>query len=487
MIKVDGFSYRYSRSSQDALRDINLQVQEGEFLLLTGPSGCGKSTLALALAGFLFSKDGGQHAGSVQVGGIDPTREPIYRTADLVGLVQQNPENQFCTLTVEDEIAFGLENRLVPRDEIGRRLSWVLEAVDAPQLRKRSLGSLSGGEKQKIALAAILAARPKIIIFDEPTSNLDPRATREIFETILELRRTTGLTVLVIEHKLDFLQEARPRLIRMSAGRIVEDQPAGSHKGQSLGLKPPAKLERQESALLTVDSLTVSYPEKRVLDDLDLELFPGELVSLLGQNGSGKSTLLFALLKFIERDRGGIRFLGRDLDDYDTRSLGREIGLVFQNPDHQIFSSTVWDEAVLGAVNYGLEPAEYEARTRSLLERAGLGDRLQDHPYRLSYGEKRRLNLISVLSYQPRLLLLDEIFIGQDPANAQFLLQLLVTYVEGGNCALMVNHNPAYYPQVSTRLLFLADGKLVVDSPLREGLKRLAELGQGVFLPGGEA
>jgi energy-coupling factor transport system ATP-binding protein len=254
-----------------------------------------------------------------------------------------------------------------------------------------------------------------------------------------------------------------------------------------LQVAAPQYQGQDQEPLLEIESLAVSYDGVQVLDELNLELFPGELVSLLGDNGSGKSTLLLSLLKFVERDRGQIRFLDRELESYQTRDLGREIGVVFQNPDHQIFGSTVWEEAVLGAQNYGLSPGEYQPRTHYLLERAGLSDRLQDHPYQLSYGEKRRLNLISILSYQPRLLLLDEIFIGQDLDNARFLLQLLVTYVEGGSCVLMVNHNPAYYPLVSTRLLFLQGGKFIVDSPLQSGLEKLKHLGLEVYLPGGGA
>jgi len=482
MIKLVNFCYRYQGSATQALQDVSLQAAAGDLITLTGPSGSGKSTLALALAGFLFNQYDGEYSGLVQVGDHYPDREPIYITADVVGLVQQNPENQFCTLTVEDEIAFGLENRRISRQEIEDRLTWSLQAVGASHLRDRSLASLSGGEKQKIALAAILAARPRVIVFDEPTSNLDPRATREIFEVILDLQRDTELTVLVIEHKLDFLQRAKPRLVRLEGGRILPDWlPAND----PLQIDAPVYQEGDSAPLVEIESLSVSYDGKRVLKGLDLRLYPGELVSLLGDNGSGKSTLLLSLLKFVDREDGVIRFLDRELDSYQIQGLGREIGLVFQNPDQQIFASTVWEEAVLGAENYSLDPGDYQIRTRTLLEQAGLGDRLQDHPYKLSYGEKRRLNLISILSYQPRLLLLDEIFIGQDRENARFLLQLLVDYVDSGNCALMVNHNPAYYPLVSTRLLFLQDGKFIVDHPLREGLEELAHLGQDVYLPGG--
>ncbi|MEJ2412575.1 MAG: ABC transporter ATP-binding protein, partial [Anaerolineales bacterium] len=263
MIKLVDFSYRYQGSETAALQYVSLQAAAGDLITLTGPSGSGKSTLALALAGFLFNQYAGEYSGVVQVGDHHPDREPIYVTADVVGLVQQNPENQFCTLTVEDEIAFGLENRRISRQEIEDRLTWSLKAVGASHLRDRSLASLSGGEKQKIALAAILAARPRVIVFDEPTSNLDPRATREIFEVILDLQRDTELTVLVIEHKLDFLQRAQPRLVRLEGGRIL---PEWHPDNDPLQINAPVYQDNDSAPLVEIESLSVSYGGKRVLD-----------------------------------------------------------------------------------------------------------------------------------------------------------------------------------------------------------------------------
>jgi len=485
MIRLENFSYRYPGSEQFALQEINLEIDEGEFILLNGPSGCGKTTLALALAGFLFSQFDGEFSGEVDVSGRNPGIEPIYDMADLVGLVQQNPENQFCTLMVEDEIAFGLENRQIPREQIESRLSWALDAVGSAHLRDRSLHSLSGGEKQKVALAAILAAKPRMIIFDEPTSSLDPPATREIFEIILDLQQRENLTVLVIEHKLDFIEQAQHRLITMSAGRILDQQASHIHHPLEVTKPPVPYLGRPP--ILEVENLTAGYPDKPVLKGLDLALFPGELVSLLGDNGSGKSTLLLCLLKMHPLQSGSIHFQGKHIQDLELPTLAREVGLVFQNPDHQLFAHSVWEEAILGPQNFQLEPAAYQDWTRSLLAQAGLDDRFDEHPYRLSYGEKRRLNLISILSYRPRLLLLDEIFIGQDQVNAAFMISLLVDYVREGNTVLLVNHNPAYYPLFSTRLTFLRDGQLAVDAPLEAGLSGLEEMGAEAYLPGGRS
>ncbi len=188
------------------LNAINLEIEAGEFVALVGPSGCGKSTLGLALAGFLFSQYAEQVQGSVWIGGKDVRTTPLYEISDVVGLVQQNAEAQFCTLTVQDELVFGLENRRLSRDEMRSRVDWALEITGCKHLIDRQLPTLSGGEKQKIAIAAMLAGKPEILIFDEPTSNLDPSATAEIFSVIAEIRKETAITVIVIEHKINFLR-----------------------------------------------------------------------------------------------------------------------------------------------------------------------------------------------------------------------------------------------------------------------------------------
>lgn len=484
MIRVRDFTYRYRGAGQAALRGVDLEIARGEFVLLTGPSGCGKSTLALALAGFLFSQYDGEPSGVIQFDGQDVQDIPIYEHADRVGLIQQNPENQFVTLTVEDEIVFGLENRRWPREKMEARLAWSLQAVGCEHLRHRKISTLSGGEKQKIALAAVLAFEPELIIFDEPTSSLDPTATREIFELILELQQTSGLTLLVIEHKLDFLRRVNPRQAVMKAGEILT-QDRQAIPDESLDLHPPEGPGDRSPTLISLKEVSVELGKEQVLRGISLEIRPGEIISLLGPNGSGKTTLLLTVMGLLEPASGKVSFSGLEAGSSRTSDLARQIGLVFQSPDHQLFASTVWEEAVFAPRRFGMSETEFTDRTLKLLEKAGLEGRLEDHPYRLSYGQKRRLNLISVLSYQPAVLLLDEIFIGQDRDNASFLLQLLVDFVNRGGSVIMVNHNPDYYPLVSTRLLYLDGGALLVDALLEEGMDEISRLGRSEYLPGG--
>lgn len=507
MIEVRGLSYRYRGSQEHALRDVSLKVGRGEFVVVAGPSGCGKSTLALAIGGYLFQQHDGEAEGSLCVAGLDARRAPIYDLAEVVGLVQQNPEAQFCTLSVEDEVAFGLENRRLPQAEIRRRLAWALEVVGAAHLAGRPLAALSGGEKQKVAIAAVLAGRPQVLILDEPTSNLDPPATAEIFGVIARLRQEAGITVIVIEHKLGYLRPFGPRLVTMAEGRIVRDGPLTTKETAPIGdlggsaSHPPAEPGTLGKSwrllkcsgpsgvaaepIVRVEGLHAGHAGGLPLQGLSLEVGPGECVALMGDNGSGKTTLLLSLLGLLKPQEGRVEVLGCDTRHTPVSQLARQVGFVFQNPDHQLFAESVWQEATFAPRNLNALDCSVEARVEALLAQSGLSARREDHPYRLSYGQKRRLNLASVLALAPRLILLDELLIGQDPANAAHLMGLLHERVQDGAAVIMVSHDPEVVRAYATRLLFLEAGRLRLDAPPEEAFRQLAALGRTAYLPYG--
>jgi energy-coupling factor transport system ATP-binding protein len=486
MIAIQGLGFCFPDSQQDTLHDVNLEIAPGEFVVIAGPSGCGKSTLALAIGGYLFHQYNGESRGIVRVDGIDARQSPIYDLAELVGLVQQNPEAQFCTLTVRDEIAFGLENRRLPPSTIQERLDWALSIVGAGHLQDRLLATLSGGEKQKVAIAAMMAAKPQVLIFDEPTSNLDPSATAEIFGVIEHIRAKAGITVIVIEHKLDYLRAFDPRLVVMWEGSIRYDGPAAAEQDYTqMNFKPalPPLGPIEEEPSVRVKNLQSGYNGQPVLRDISLDFYPGELVAIMGDNGSGKSTFLKCLLGLHTPDQGEVEVLGQDIRRVPTSQVARKVGFCFQNPDHQLFAESVWQEAVFASKNFDLFDESTRVRVDTLLRRCGLGGREQEHPYRLSYGEKRRLNLISALAHSPPLVLLDEILIGQDPANAAFLMDLLRKRAEQGGTVVMAIHAPEIVRRYASRLLFFDRGQITVDAPTEEGFRQLAAQGRHAYLP----
>jgi len=279
-----------------------------------------------------------------------------------------------------------------------------------------------------------------------------------------------------------------PRLVAMAAGRVVYDGPASSHSLAWDGVRgssqrTPHSPSSHAAPAVRAEDLRVGYDGDAVLRDVSLEIAAGQFVAVMGDSGSGKTTFLQSLLGFLQPSRGWVEVLGRDTRRIPVSQLARRVGFVFQNPDHQLFADSVWEEAIFGARNFGLLDRDTEIQVAGLLDRCGLGGRRDDHPYRLSYGEKRRLNLISVLAYTPHLLLLDEILIGQDAENAAFLLDLLSDRVERGGTVIWVNHAPALARSYATHLLFFADGRLLVDAPTDRAFHRLAMLGREAYLP----
>lgn len=482
MIHIEKLNYRYRDGKQYALRDVNLVIEAGGFVVITGPSGCGKSTLALAIGGYLFRQFDGEVDGSIIIDGMNVRQTQIHDVAETVGLVQQNPEAQFCTLTVRDEIAFGLENRRLAPDMILERMSWALSIVGAGHLTERSLATLSGGEKQKIAIAAMMATKPKVIIFDEPTSNLDPTATTEVFDVIDSLRKQSGITVMVIEHKVDALLRFNPRVIVMEEGHIIHDRTRLEMKHKDYINQPAVHYPEYSTLCIDVQNLCAGFNGLPVLHDLSFRVKAGEFISIMGDNGSGKTTLLHCLLGLHQPGAGRVEVMGGDTRKTPVSLLAQSVGFIFQNPDHQLFTDSVWEEAIFAPRNFGKLDKTTEDRVDELLNRCGLSDRRLDHPYRLSYGQKRRLNLISVLSYMPQLLLLDEVLIGQDPENAAFILDLLMEHVAGGGCVILVNHAPRITIRYTSRILFLSEGRLMVDAPTRQAFEQLKSLGRQAYV-----
>jgi energy-coupling factor transport system ATP-binding protein len=487
-VEIHDFSYTYPGEETPTLRDINLAVEQGEFVVIAGPSGGGKSTLGKALAGFLFHDEHPRFSGKILVNDTDMTQVPLYLSSERVAYVQQNPEDQFCTLSVLDEIAFALENACLDPQEIDLRIDQALGIVKGLNLRNRQLATLSGGEKQKVAIATMLALSPDVLILDEPTSNLDPNATQHIFETLYTIREHTGLTVIIIEHKLSQLMALNPKIFWLSDGLLTANNHGQEfHPEPTVGFKakphPQIAHLKHNQPLLEVSNISVSINGKEILHDISLDVQPGEFAAIMGPNGSGKSTLLQTIMGFHTPEHGRLAGLGQDLTQAKTSELVKDIGYIFQNPDHQLFTQSVWQEATLTLQNLGLMTDKNILYAKQLLDKSGLAERMDAHPQRLSYGEKRRLNLAAVILHNPRLLMLDEILIGQDMLNAHKWMKLLKSYSADGHAILLVNHHAALTQTYCDRIIFLDAGKKVLDAPVSTAFTDLEFLGFQAFLP----
>lgn len=498
LIHVSNLTYTYEGNELPALHEINLDVFAGEFVIIAGPSGSGKSTLARCLTGFIPNEYPGQFDGTVSIVNIDTKSHSIPHLAQSISLIQQDPDSQLVTLKVSNEVAFGLENFLHPPESIATQIGWALNAINAENLHNRNTHTLSGGEKQKLVIASFLALQPPILIFDEPIARLDFQTTSELIKAMQNLHRQ-GITILVIEHRIQPFLNMASRILLMNKGWITFDGSSDLLSTQSkkltdlgVALHPSAYSNRSsatklsEENLLEIRNLSFTYPrveEKSLaqpaLQNLTLSFRPGEMVALMGANGSGKSTLLLQIMGLLTPDSGTVHLRNQNIHEQPVSQLARDVGFIFQNPLHQLFASTVKEEVLLASKHLGVpEPQAASKRAKELLETFGLLDYEDQSPYTLSLGEQRRLTIASIMLHSPQVLLLDEPFIGQDYRNVHRLMTVLQQEALQGTTILMATHDPAIAETYSQRLLFLFDGQLLIDAPIKQGLEYTALLEQ---------
>ncbi|MFI5497184.1 ABC transporter ATP-binding protein [Actinoplanes sp. NPDC051859] len=501
---------------------VSFAIRPGEAILLLGPSGCGKSTLALTTNGLIPHIVGAELAGTVEVGGKDTRAHRVPELSRDVAMVFQDPDAQIVTATVLDEVCFGPENLGLPVTEIAARAEEALRRTGLWDRRADDPDRLSGGGRQRLAIACALAMRSPLLVLDEPTANLDPAGVEEVYAVLREIVAAGDRGILLVEHSLDTAIDLVSRVVVLDrAGRVLLDGPAretlARHCDLLLGLgvwlpvsalagvrlraggvplEPlpltPAELAAALDAqpelphrstteaaprpagdpALVVERLTVVRGGSPVLHDVSLRIGQGEFVAVVGANGAGKTTLAQAVAGVVRPPRGTVTVAGLDLARADARELTRRIGFVFQNPEHQFVTGRVDEELALGLRLLDLPADEVRARVDEMLVRFGLDHLRALHPFLLSGGQKRRLSVGTAVIARPKILVLDEPTFGQDRERAVELLDLLTGLHAEGATVIVVSHDMQLVAEHATRVVVLAEGRIAADGTPAEVFSR---------------
>lgn len=483
LVECHALCYTYRARTESALKDVTLALEHGSWTLVAGRSGGGKSTLLHAMAGLLNVADGAHRDGAVLIDGRDPQSLPAAERAALVGLVLQSADQQICTTTVEAEVAFGLENLALEASAIDARIDEALEFVGLRGERHRRVTELSGGQRQRLVLAAVLAMRPKVLLLDEPLSQLDPAASQQFLATLDRLR-AGGPTLVVVEHRVAPWLERVVRTLLVDHCEIVERGIAGASmndlENRHDAPAPPTS-ERSASrpsprhpplaiAQLTDISFTYDRHQPPTINQLCVKIHPNERIALLGANGSGKSTLLALLSGILQPQAGAITFAPSDLP---------VVALVPQNPDNLLFRRTVRDELAFAPLCAKCPPEEIAARVADAALRFHLEEHLDRASILLSQGERLRVALAATYTLHARLLVLDEPTTGQDPWHEAELMDALGDAVERGGppeALLFSTHDLLVAERYADRALVLDGGRLVADDVPAKAIAAFREL-----------
>ncbi|MEG0852230.1 MAG: ABC transporter ATP-binding protein [Angelakisella sp.] len=513
IIQFEDFTFQYNAQSEPTLHNINLTIYEGEKVLIAGPSGSGKSTIGHCINGLIPFSYHGQITGSLRVGGVPTTDQSIFQLSKTVGTVLQDPDGQFIGLTVAEDIAFALENDCMEQSLIKEKVKQVAQLVDIDSHLDLAPHELSGGQKQRVSLAGVMVDDVRVLLFDEPLANLDPATGKHAIELIDRIHETTQTTVVIIEHRLeDVLWRDVDRIILMDDGRIVADMSPDELLSTDLllrcGIREPLYITalryagceitpqmhprgmetltlpesckkavrdwfyRTPAAPLPVDgeeqlkasNIIFSYDNSRkVLSNISFTLHKGELVSIVGRNGAGKSTLSKLICGFERPQSGSILMDGTDLAGESIKEIAGKIGYVMQNPNQMISKNMIFDEVALGLINCGVTGDELTERVEDALKTCGL------YPFRewpisaLSFGQKKRVTIASILVLRPQIIILDEPTAGQDFRHYTDIMEFLLELNRTGVTIVMITHDMHLMLEYTPRAIVFSRGHKIAD------------------------
>ncbi|RSJ78792.1 putative HMP/thiamine import ATP-binding protein YkoD [Streptococcus cristatus] len=507
IIQFEDFSFQYQAQSEPTLKHINLTIYEGEKVLLIGPSGSGKSTLGQCLNGIIPNIYKGQASGHLLIKEQPAFDTSVYDKSNLVSTVLQDTDGQFIGLSVAEDLAFALENDMVALPLMREKVLRWAKQLDLEQLLDHRPQDLSGGQKQRVSLAGVLIDESPILLFDEPLANLDPKSGQDMIDLIDRIHREAATTTIIIEHRLeDVLYRPVDRVILVNDGQILFngapddllktellaengireplyitalrqlgfDVASATHLAdltkleltglsQNLTEQKAEQVDSRHEALLELDHVSFAYQNDRpILRDISLKIFKGERIAIVGKNGAGKSTLAKALCRFIDTE-GEYRWQGQDIKGDSIKERAERIGYVLQNPNQMISTTMIFDEVALGLRLRGLAEAEIEERVHAVLKTCGLYEFRSWPISALSFGQKKRVTIASILVLNPEIILLDEPTAGQDQRHYTEMMDFLDELNQQGHTIIMITHDMQLMLDYSDRAIVVVDGQILAD------------------------
>lgn len=505
-ISFNQFTFQYDAQAEATLKDISFDIAKGEKVLILGPSGSGKSTLAQCLNGIIPNIHKGQAQGQVRIDGQDIFKQSIYDKSQLVSTVLQDPDGQFIGLTVAEDLAFALENDCADQSEMKDKVALWAERLDLTSLLNHRPQDLSGGQKQRVSLAGVLIDESPILLFDEPLANLDPKSGQETIDLIDKIHKEVGATTIIIEHRLeDVLYRPVDRILLVNEGELIfngsPDELLSSTLLLENGIREPLyvtvlrqlgfdtrstqnlsqldaldlsdlalpdrvlkdKRDSSSDSILKVEGLSVSYGDSpAIIEDLSFSLKKGERLAIVGKNGAGKSTLAKALCGFVP-SQGKLTYKGQDISQDSIAERSERIGFVLQNPNQMISQTMIFDEVALGLRLRGIEEAEVEERVYEVLKTCGLYSFRKWPISALSFGQKKRVTIASILVLKPEIIILDEPTAGQDYKTYTDIMNFLDSLQKQGHTIVMITHDMQLMLEYSDRCLVVVEGKVIAD------------------------
>lgn len=505
-ISFNQFTFQYDAQAEATLKDISFDIVKGEKVLILGPSGSGKSTLAQCLNGIIPNIHKGQAKGQVLIDGQDVFTQSIYDKSQLVSTVLQDPDGQFIGLTVAEDLAFALENDCVNQSEMKDRVSLWAERLDLGSLLNHRPQDLSGGQKQRVSLAGVLIDESPILLFDEPLANLDPKSGQETIDLIDKIHKEVGATTIIIEHRLeDVLYRPVDRILLVNDGTLLfngsPDELLSSTLLLENGIREPLyvtvlrqlgfdtrdaqnlsqldaldlsglvlpdrvlkdKRDSSSDSILKVEGLSVSYGDNpAIIEDMSFSLKKGERLAIVGKNGAGKSTLAKALCGFVP-SQGKLTYKGQDISQDSIAERSERIGFVLQNPNQMISQTMIFDEVALGLRLRGIEETEVKERVHEVLKTCGLYSFRKWPISALSFGQKKRVTIASILVLKPEIIILDEPTAGQDYKTYTDIMNFLDSLQKQGHTIVMITHDMQLMLEYSDRCLVVVEGEIIAD------------------------